>query len=187
MLLESQKKEILDFARSQVSGNDALHRMEHLEETAREALKLAEGESGDPDVVWAAAMLHDICKSKNGDHGAEGSKLARLFLSSIRISKDITDKACDAIYFHNKDFTDGPIERKILWDADKLPIMRAEGFKERMLPYWTAKLGEKEGVKKSIEEYHFYRSRFHTGTAKNEVESNSAAMQRCINNLPHEE
>jgi len=187
MLLESQKKEIIDFARSQVSGNDGLHRMGHLEETAREALRLAAAENADSDALWIAAMLHDICKSKDGDHGAEGSKLARLFLSSIRISEELADKACDAIYFHNKDFTDGPIERKILWDADKLPIMKVDGFKERMLPYWIETLGEKSGVKKSIEEYHFYRARFHTETAKNEIEANSAAMQRCINNLPHED
>lgn len=177
MLNERERKEIIRFAKKQVAGNDHLHGMPHLEETASIALRLAKAENGDADVCWVASMLHDICRRKPGDHGAEGSKLASEFLLELNLPKDFVDKVREAIYFHNKDFNDAPVERKVLWDADKLPLMTPKGFRDRMLPYWMMKKGKVAGMKKAIEEYYFYKARFYTDTGRKEIEKHSEGME----------
>jgi len=180
MLTDSRKKEITSFAEKQVAGNDSLHGLAHLQQTAKLARWLAKAENGDPEVCWAAAMLHDICKNYSGDHAAKGAELALEFLLSMGLPKEFADKVADAIRFHNKEFSEGAIERKILWDADKLPIMAPEGFETRMLPYWKMRKGEVAGTKKAIEEYAFYKPRFHTETARREVEKYSGEMDRRL-------
>ncbi len=183
MITDSQKKRIVEYAKEQSAGNDPWHRMEHLEETARLSLKLSKSENGDEEVCWAAAMLHDICKGKTGDHGTEGAKKAKKFLLDIGMDEDFAEKVSDAIHYHNKGFNDGSVERRILWDADKLQLMNPEGFKKRMIPFWVSKLGEKKGIEKSIYEYYFYKERFHTETAKKEAEKDTAEMEEYFKTL----
>ncbi|MGV8176776.1 MAG: HD domain-containing protein [Candidatus Bilamarchaeaceae archaeon] len=169
MLTPAQKKEILSFAEKRLASNDPYHRLAHVGETAEIAVRLAKTEGADADACWAAAMLHDICKSKPGDHGTEGAKRAKEFLISIGLPAEFVSKVEDAIHFHNKEFHDGPKERAILWDSDKLPIMTPDGFRNRMLPFWVMRLGPEEGKKKAVYEYYFYYERFHTETAKKEI------------------
>ena len=180
MLTKEQRKRIAGLSKKAVAGNDRMHGIAHLEETAKLAVWLAKKEKGDPDVCWVSAMLHDICKGKPGDHGARGSRLAAKILLDEGFSGDFVKKVRDAIYFHNREFTKGPIERMILWDADKLPLMAIRGFSKRMLPYWIMVKGRKAGTKKSVDEYYFYKSRFHTKTAKIFAEKHSAAMERFL-------
>lgn len=177
MISDFQKEGIIQFAKKETATNDQWHGMEHLEETARLAVWLAEEENGDKDVCWAAAMLHDICKSKAGDHGTKGAEEARGFLLEIGFDNGFAEKVADAINYHNKEFKDGPIERQILWDADKLPLMNPESFRKRMVPFWIYKLGETEGIKKSVYEYYFFKERFHTKTAKRETEKDTREME----------
>jgi len=177
MITDAQKKKITEFAEEQTADNDPYHRMEHLEETARLALELCKSEGADEDVCWAAAMLHDIRKGKSEDHGKEGAEKAKEFLLETGFDEEFAEKVRDAIHFHNKGFDGGSLERQILWDADKLQLMDPEGFKKRMIPYWIMKLGEKDGIEKSIYEYYFYKERFHTKSAKKQAEKDTKEME----------
>lgn len=169
MLTKGQKAAIVEFAEKRLSENDKYHRMAHVTETADIAVELAKKEHADADVCWTAAMLHDIRKSKPGDHAADGAKQAKKFLLDLGLPAGFAELVADVIHHHNKDFNDGPIERGILWDSDKLPLVTPDGFKNRMTPYWIGKLGETEGKKKATEEYFFYYQRFHTATAKKKI------------------
>lgn len=177
MISDAQRDKIIQFAKKHVAENDPYHGMEHLEETARLAVELSKSEGADAEICWVAAMLHDIRKGKSGDHGTEGAIEAKKFLLEIDMDEGFAEKVKDAIHFHNKGFNGGPVERQILWDADKLQLMNLEGFKKRMIPYWIHKLGETEGIRKSIYEYYFYKERFHTETAKREAEKNTEEME----------
>jgi putative nucleotidyltransferase with HDIG domain len=177
MISDVQRSKIIQFAKKQVAENDPYHGMDHLKETARLALGLSKTEGGDPEVCWVSAMLHDIHKGRAGDHGTEGAKEAKKFLLDIGMNGDFAEKVRDAIHYHNKGFSDGSVERQILWDADKLQLMNLEGFKKRMVPFWVYRLGKKEGIEKSIYEYYFYKKRFHTKTAKNEAEKDAVQME----------
>jgi len=179
-LTRRMKRLIADFASGEVSGNDAMHAMPHLRQTARIALMLARREGADPDVCWAAAMLHDIRKAHPGDHGAAGAESAARFLQSIGLPSGFIRKVRDAIFHHNKGFGRGPIERQILWDADKLPLLSPRGFNGRMVPFWRTKLGRKEGTRKSAKEYQFFYERTHTDSARRIAEKNRAKMLRLL-------
>ncbi len=180
-LTRAQRRKIRDFAARESAGNDDMHRMPHLRQTARVALFLARSEGADPDVCWAAAMLHDIRKSHPGDHGALGGKAAAAFLVSLGLPADFAKRVRDAIHHHNKGFRKGPVERQVLWDADKLPILRPAGFMARMLPYWAAKLGAEEGRRRSAGEYLFYFRRVHTRTARRIARrSRNAALKMIL-------
>jgi len=180
VLTKAQRDSIASFAAMCVADNDPQHSMAHLKETAELAGSLARSESADKSIAWTAGMLHDICKSENGDHGALGAKKASLFLASIGLPKSFIDSVHDAILFHNKEFKDGPKERMVVWDADKLPFMNTKGFMSRIVPYWVERLGNEDGMRKAVEEYYFFRSRFHTETAKKIVDSEKVAMEALI-------
>lgn len=183
MLTDSQKRKIIQFAKECTAQNDPYHDFEHLKETAENAVMLAEKEGADIEICWTSAMLHDICRECPGNHGTEGGKKAKEFLLGIGTDEEFAEKVREAIYYHNKEFRNGSLERQIVWDADKLTVMTPEGFRKRMVPYWTFKLGEKEGIKKTISEYYFYFERFHTMTARKKVERHKKEMDIYMDEL----
>jgi hypothetical protein len=182
-LSASKRKAITRFAERESAKNDSMHRMPHLRQTAVLAARIARIEGADAEACWAAGMLHDIRKNSPGDHGAIGAKAAETFLESIGLPPSFVEKVRDGILFHNKGFRRGPPERQILWDADKLPILRPAGFKSRMLPYWTSRLGRKKGVEQSIREYRFFRPGLHTKTAIWLMLRDSKKMEALISSL----
>jgi uncharacterized protein len=171
------RKKILSFAKRQVAENDAYHDFSHLEKVAEKSVFLAKKEGADKEVCWASAILHDICKCKKGNHGTQGAKKARKFLESLKLPEPFIEKVCDAIHFHNKGFRSGPIERQILWDADKLLIIGPYWFTQRHLKYYVMKNGPEKGIPLAVKEYHFFESRFHTKTAKKIVSENAKIMR----------
>jgi hypothetical protein len=183
MLSNSQKEKITKFVEKCVTENDIFHQMPHVNETVRIAVWLAKAEKGDKDVCWAAAMLHDICRGQPGDHGTEGSKKAADFLLGLGVDKEFVEKVKDAIYFHNKGFTDGSIERKILWDADKCQSICIDGFTKRLLPATIAYFGEKIGTQKAIDEYRLYEPLFRTETGRKEVKKHSEEIKKYFAKL----
>jgi len=166
MLDKRQRILVEEFARAQVAGNDPFHGMPHVTQVAQDALMLAKSEGADMDVCLVAGMLHDICKSEEGDHGAKGAQKARAFLIGIGLPEPFVEKVADAIAFHNKGFEDGPIERKVLWDADKLRLVSPEGFEKRLLGYRIMTDGEERAFPLALEDLSFYSSRFRTASGR---------------------
>lgn len=183
MLAKEQKEKIISFSKKCVEKNDPWHQFDHLELVARTAAFIAEREGADSEVCEVAALLHDICKAEPGDHGTEGARKAREFLLSIGLSEAFADAVSEAILFHDKEKRDRSPEGAVLWDADKLYILIPRGFFARMVPYWTAKLGGEKGIEKAIFEYHFFRERLNTATAKAIVERHSRAMESIMADL----
>jgi hypothetical protein len=182
-LTRSQRIAIIAFAAKETENNDSYHSMPHLRQTARIAVRLARAEKADVDICWTAAMLHDIRKAYPGDHGSLGADEASRFLSALGAGSSFIGTVCDAILFHNKDFDGGPIERRILWDADKLQIMSPYGFRKRMMPYWEMKRGKTAGLEISIKEYYLYAGRFHTDSGRGLVEKARPKMELLIKKL----
>ena len=180
MLTDIQKKKITEFAEKSVAENDQFHQMQHIRNVAEDALMLAKLEKGDPEVCWTAAMLHDIVKSKPGDHGTEGSKIAEKFLLELGLNKEFVEKVKDAIYWHNKEFKDGPIERKIMWDADKYRNINLQGFRTRIIPFFMQNDDHKTALEKASEDYHLFVTRFRTETGRKEAKKHAAEIEQYI-------
>jgi len=186
MISSVQMKKIVSFAKKRALQNDAFHNFSHFEEVSKNASVLAKKEGADVDVCIVAGLLHDICKSEKGDHGSAGAKDAKKFLLNLNFPKNFVSAVYDAIYFHNKEFHDGPIERRVLWDADKLTIAGPEGFFHRLLPYWIARKGKKQGIETAIYEYRFFEPLFRTESGRKAVMQYSDIMQNIFESLTKE-
>ncbi|MFH1222415.1 MAG: HD domain-containing protein [Candidatus Micrarchaeota archaeon] len=187
MITATQKKAIVDFADGHLSQNDKYHKLQHAQETARVALEFAVAENASLDICWVSAILHDISKRKPGDHAVTGAEESKKFLLSIGLPKQFANAVYDTIYYHNKDFDDGSIERQILWDADKLQVMTPDGFRRRLLAGWIDQVGRKKGIGKAVKEYHFYYVRFHTANGKKEIAKHRKYMDDYLKKLRTEE
>ena len=92
-----------------------------------EQIQLAEG--GDPLVVKAAAILHDIgilqAQDKYGPayekyHAQEGPPIAKEILSKFEINSKSVEHICQIIVDHHSAGNIDTIEFRIVWDADWL-------------------------------------------------------------------
>ena len=93
------------------------------------AQELMRQEGGDPRVVMAASLLHDIgipaAEEKHGTsdapyHEVEGAAVARGILEEAGLDEDTVDHVCRIVRSHHSDDdTDSP-EFRIVWDADRL-------------------------------------------------------------------
>jgi uncharacterized protein len=100
----------------------AAYRYEHIKAVVQVALRLAELTGGDPEIVEAAAWLHDVSKAHSVQHGIDSAIASREILASTDFPDKI-DAVADAISKHVGLATVEPVEpleAAILWDADKL-------------------------------------------------------------------
>lgn len=100
------------------------HGMEHLLDVARIALILCKekGVPVDPDVIYSAALLHDIGRGeeyrKGEPHNIAGERIAREILSRIGSDKDFTDDVLSLILSH-RDKENPDKTAMIFYMADK--------------------------------------------------------------------
>ena len=101
-------------------------------------------EGGDPKVVLAAAILHDIgipaAEEKYGSIAGpyqekEGPPIAREMLEKAGFDAGTTDHVCDIIADHHSAKTMDTTEFKVLWDADwlvNIPNWHRDADKEQL-------------------------------------------------------
>ncbi|MBT7706367.1 HD domain-containing protein [archaeon] len=108
------------------------HGFDHVDRVYNSVLHILTTEDADADIVRAAALLHDIARTKeeNGDancHAEEGSLMCVGILKSAGFPEDKIDKVAYAIKVHRYSGRIVPetIEAKILQDADRLDALGA--------------------------------------------------------------
>ena len=100
-------------------------RWEHVQDVVRMALWLARELGADASVAEAAAWLHDIRKG-GPDHGVAGAVAAIKILTNSDFPTEKIELVADAIRHHTGMVRAKgappmePLERAILWDADKV-------------------------------------------------------------------
>lgn len=168
-LTKEQLQKIEKFGKKESAKNDIYHQTPHLKETVRISKYLAKKENGDINKCIVIAWLHDICKykqSRNKDHGAVGAKKAKKFLKKLKFNKKDIEDICYAIYEHNKGGKKKIIEAGVIWDADKLQGIGANGIL-RGYGYEILKImPQEQAYKDSIVEQRFFLKRFKTKTGK---------------------
>jgi uncharacterized protein len=107
----------------------------HTERVYNLAVRIAEEENADLDVVKAAALLHDIARAledegKIDDHASEGAKKARDVLEDVNFPEERIPEVlyCIEVHRFRKGMEAGSLEAKILQDADRLDIIGAIGI-----------------------------------------------------------
>jgi uncharacterized protein len=107
----------------------------HTERVYDLAVRIAEEEHADLDVVKAAALLHDVARAledegKIDDHAVEGAKKAKAVLEAVDFPKEKIPAVLHCIEVHRfrSGMEAGSLEAKILQDADRLDIIGAIGI-----------------------------------------------------------
>jgi len=111
------------------------HDKHHVERVYNLAVRLAQAEGADLNIVKAAALLHDIARAMEDegsidDHASEGAKIARKILEETDFPKNRIDYVIHCIETHRfrNSLTPKTLEAKILQDADRLDIIGAIGI-----------------------------------------------------------
>jgi HD superfamily phosphodiesterase len=107
-------------------GEDA-RRIDHARKVTGWAEQIMAAEGGDPDVVIAAGVLHDIgileAERKHGSTAGryqelEGPPIARELLTTLGYAPGIVDEICDIIAHHHSPGVIATVNFKVLYDAD---------------------------------------------------------------------
>ena len=122
---EAMRRAALAEAQRRGGSNPPLfdYRWEHVQAVHTLALKLARLTGADPEIVEAAAWLHDVAKEEGDDHARAGATYARRFLLQTDFPPEKIERVAQAIAAHQGLWREEPLQRlesQVLWDADKL-------------------------------------------------------------------
>lgn len=114
---------------------DAAHDLQHVKRVVRSAMDLARHEPSDPEIVFAAAWLHDcVAVPKDSPDRSRGSRLAAesatVFLSANGWPANQIPSIAHAIEAHSFTANIEPRtpEAKVVQDADRLDALGAHGL-----------------------------------------------------------
>ena len=121
--------------RSEAFFRHSHHSKSHVERVHNLAIRMAEKENADLDVIKASALLHDVARAKEDegkieDHAAEGAKMARRILEEINFPREKVEKVVHCIEVHRfrNNMKAESLEARILQDADRLDMLGAVGI-----------------------------------------------------------
>lgn len=143
----------LEIAREWYKNTDAVHDFSHIERVYRMARRLALAEGADPEIVNAAALLHDADGTTPGsdvrrEHHLRSADFAALILGQEGWPEERITAVQHCIRAHRfRDDREPPqsIEAKVIFDADKLDVLGAIGAVRAVVyaalagtPFYTA-------------------------------------------------
>jgi HD superfamily phosphodiesterase len=140
----------MKFVTNLYDKNDFTHGWPHILAVRKNALKLQRILGGDKEIIEIAVFFHD-CDYSNGKMHVELSAVkAKKFLNSIGYPK--TRQVCEAIFNHGMHLhkSNASLESKILFDADKMEIIRPYGVLRVSIYY------RELSYKEIIKNVHYY-------------------------------
>lgn len=134
--INAKHKELMNIVQKELSCS--AHSLDHVLRVYNLCVYLSKYENDvDVDILYPAALLHDIARVKesadktgNTDHAVLGSQMAEDILINMNYSQDNIDKIKHCIVTHRFRSGNEPqsIEAKVLFDADKLDAIGAVGI-----------------------------------------------------------
>jgi uncharacterized protein len=122
----------IDEARTYYGDSDAVHDFDHVLRVLALAERIGQAEGADLEVVRAAALLHDVGRTRADaagiDHAALGAAQAREILAGQPSAK--VEAVAQAVAAHRYRAAPEPetLEAQVLFDADKLDAIGAVGI-----------------------------------------------------------
>lgn len=200
-------KIVEEIVKTKLKDAEKGHNWYHIDRVRNMALKIAEIEGGDKEIIELSALLHDISDAKfNGGNYSEGARQASVILNSVGCESEKIEHIVgiiDNISFKGglKESKISTIEFEVVRDADRLDAIGAIGI-ARAFNYGGFKNREIYNPEitpvtySSAEEYHnsdaptithFYekllllKDLMSTQTAKKIAEQRHEFMQKYLN------
>lgn len=171
-----------EFAREVFSGDSGGHDFDHTMRVYRTALRIAEAEGADVELVSLAALLHDVDDHKLSPDTCQELGRAKKFLHSCDLPAERTQAVLEIIA--KISFSGGQIpnslEGKCVQDADRLDAMGAVGI-ARTFAYGGSKgrrIYDPAGEDKSTSVQHFYDKLLRLEALMNTETGRKAARDR---------
>ena len=200
--MEREIKAFEEKVKELMSGEATGHDWYHVDQVRKMALRIAETEGGDKEIIELAALAHDVGDRKFHSSEEEGERKTRDLLNECGFSTDVSEKVMDIIHklsFKGAGVVDEmpTVEGRIVQDADRLYALGAIGI-ARTFAYGGAKgrpiydpeipaerHASKEAYYGSVSPTinHFYekllllKGRINTATAKEIAERRHAYME----------
>jgi uncharacterized protein len=119
-----------------LSGCRGSHDWEHTERVHTLALRIAEKEGAEMEIVGLAALLHDIGRAEEDGsagkicHAEKGADIARTLLARYGVRGSVIEQVAHCIETHRfrKKRKPGTLEARVVFDADKLDSIGAVGI-----------------------------------------------------------
>ena len=150
----------MEYARQIFDGDSGGHDFEHTMRVYRTALRIAEAEGADRELVSLAALLHDVDDHKLSPDTCQELRRAKEFLHNFDLTGDRIRTILDII--SKISFSAGQVpdtlEGKCVQDADRLDAMGAIGI-ARTFAYGGSKgrkMYDPQGVDSTTSVQHFY-------------------------------
>lgn len=157
--MDQKIEKIKDIVKNELFDCPA-HNFDHVARVYNLAIKLAENEKVDLEVIRAAALLHDLGGAREmndpsgkTDHAVESAKMSEPILKKLGYSEGKIKHILDCIISHRYRTENKPktLEAQILFDADKLETVGAIGIARAMV--WMGRNNASIFKKVNIKEY----------------------------------
>ena len=153
-------REATECARKIFEGDSGGHDFDHTLRVYRMALRLADAEGADSEIVALAALLHDVDDRKLSPETCENLGNARKFLHSHGVTAEVAERILRII--SQVSFSGGKVpdtlDGKCVQDADRLDAMGAIGI-ARTFAYGGSKgrrIYDPAGEDETTSVQHFY-------------------------------
>lgn len=185
MLTEKAIAYVEDLFRGNSGGHDAAHTLR----VYRNAMRIADAESGcDREIVALAALLHDADDHKLFQ--TQDNANARAFLRANRVPADRIEEICAVIrsvsFSRNRGRIPDSLEGRIVQDADRLDAIGAIGI-ARTFAYGGQ---HGRGLGESVQHFHdkllLLKDGMHTQTAKTLAAERHAFLEAFLQQLDRE-
>jgi uncharacterized protein len=174
-------------------SDDPSHDWLHAERVCRMCMRICGEEGGDPKVLIAAALLHDVGMKyeleQGVDHSEKSVEIAKEILSRIGFPSEKISMVLEAIREHRfrKGVKAVSIESRILQDADRLDAMGAIGVARsfahggrRRIPMYSSGRGTGSTVDHFYEKLLKLKNSLNTETARRIAEERHAFMEEFL-------
>ncbi|MGD9396339.1 MAG: HD domain-containing protein [Candidatus Thorarchaeota archaeon] len=192
-MLESTHRLIENFVREQLEKNgEGAHTFDHSRRVYTLSMRIGKDSGADLKVLGAAALLHDIGRSKEDatgiSHAILSGEMSQEFLKDVGFNDDEIDKVVDAIRTHR--FSEGiepnSLEGKILSDVDKLDAMGAIGVFRAIAQANSTGVGIEAFLKHADEKLLRLKDLMYTDGAKTVAEERHGTLESFVMQLREE-
>lgn len=126
-------RRVEEAVRLEMERADKAHDWHHIDRVRTMALRIADEEGGDPELIELAALVHDVGDRKMHESEAEGLIALTALLSRCSVPQDLAARVIDIaqrVSFKGAGVPDDmtTLEGKIVQDADRLDALGAIGI-----------------------------------------------------------